>query len=309
MKDPYSVLGTNKAATAEEIKKAYRDLAKKHHPDLNPNDKNADKKFKEVSAAYALLSDADKKARFDRGEIDVFGNPTGFGGGFGARGAAGGRSGKRKTSFNMDDLGFDPNDLFNEIFGNRKASQRQQTQSTPKGNDATYTLPITFMEAALGAKKRLTLGTRTLDINIPVGSEDGQTLRLKGQGDRSEFVGGTTGDALIKLKLDNTHLFYTRKGNDIYCDLPITLQEAVLGDVVTVPTLHGNVSLKIPSGANTGLTMRLKGKGIQKEPSIGDQYIKLKVVLPDVHDKDLVNFVKKWAGSHNYDPRKKEGLI
>ena len=208
----------------------------------------------------------------------------------------------------MDDLGFDPNDLFNEIFGNRKSSQRQQTQNTPKGSDASYTLPITFMEAALGAKKRLTLGTRTLDINIPVGSEDGQTLRLKGQGDRSEFVGGITGDALIKLKLDNTHPHYTRKGSDIYCDLPITLQEAVLGDVVTVPTLHGNVSLKIPAGANTGLTMRLKGKGIQKEP-VGDQYIKLKVVLPETPDKDLINFVKKWAGSHSYDPRKKEGLI
>ena len=306
MKDPYGVLGVNKSASAEEIKKAYRDLAKKHHPDLNPNDAKADTKFKEVSAAYALLSDSDKKARFDRGEIDAFGNPTGFGGG-GFRGATANRGGgKRKTSFNMDDLGFDPNDLFNEIFGNRKSSAQQRTNASPIGSDSHYTLPVTFVEAALGAKKRLALAGRTLDINIPAGSEEGQTLRLKGQGERSEFAGGIAGDALIKLKVDDTHPYFMRKGNDIYCDVPITLQEAVLGDVVTVPTLQGNVSVKVPVGSNTGLVMRLRGKGIPKEGATGDHYIKLKVVLPDVQDKYLVNFVKKWASSHAYDPRKKE---
>jgi DnaJ-class molecular chaperone len=302
MKDPYSVLSVGKSAPAEEIKKAYRDLAKKHHPDLNPNDAKADTKFKEVSAAYALLSDADKKARFDRGEIDAFGNPTVF------RGASSNKGTKRKTSFNMDDLGFDPNDLFNEIFGSRKSSTQQKPSAMPKGADGSYILPVTFLEAALGAKKRLVVAGRSLDVTIPAGSEDGQVLRLKGQGERSEFVGGIAGDALIKLKVDDSHPYFIRKGKDIYCDVPISLQEAVLGDVVTVPTLQGHVSLKIPAGSNTGLVMRLRGKGIRKDDVAGDHYIKLKVVLPDAHDKELVNFVKKWAFSHSYDPRKKEFL-
>jgi DnaJ-class molecular chaperone len=305
MKDPYGVLGVNKSASAEEIKKAYRDLAKKHHPDLNPHDPKAATTFKEVSAAYALLSDADKKARFDRGEIDAFGNPTGFGGG-GFRGTTPNRGGKRRTSFNMDDLGFDPNDLFDEFFGNRKSSTQQKKNATPKGADSSYTLSITFVEAALGTKKRLTLAGRALDITIPAGSEDGQTLRLKERGEPSTFIGGIAGDALIKLKVEDTHPYFVRKGNDIYCDVPITLQEAVLGDVVTVPTLQGSVSVKVPAGSNTGLVMRLRGKGIPKESTTGDHYIKLKVVLPDAQDKDLVSFVKKWGDSHPYDPRKKE---
>ncbi len=302
MRDPYSVLGIAKSSSVEDIKKAYRKMAKECHPDLHPGDAAMEKKFKETSAAYALLSDPEKRRKYDAGEIDTFGNPKGFASGFNphdfSRRSNAGGSGRR---FNIDDLGFDPQDLFNEIFGGRR---NQQQRGGQRGADQQYSVSVTFTEAAGGARKRVTLHNRkTLEINIPAGSEDGQILRLKGQGGAG-LQGGDAGDALIKIVLE-THPLFSRRNKDIYLDLPVGLHEAVLGATVNVPTIDGSVALKIPAASNSDTLLRLKGKGIG---GVGDQFVRLKIVMPEKLDGELQGFVKKWADKHAYDPRRKFGL-
>jgi len=321
MKDPYQTLGVARGANAAELKRAYRKLAKKLHPDVNPGDAKIEQRFKEVSQAYGILGDAKKRAQFDRGEIDASGQQTGWGGGArqggwggGARqggwgggaprGGAGAGQGGRHRPF---DFGADLNveDIVSELFGARGRGRRGRQ----RGADVSYTAPIGFLDAATGAKKRIRLSDgKVLEMKIPPGTEDRQTLRLKGQGMAGEG-GAAAGDAYVEVHIE-PHPYFTRKDSDIHIELPMTLQEAVLGATVQVPTVHGKVSMKIPAGSNTGATLRLKGKGTRdrKSGTKGDQYVKLKLALPDKPDAELKDFIERWAKTHDYDPRRKAGM-
>jgi DnaJ-class molecular chaperone len=284
MRDPYQVLGVAKTASAEEIKKKYRQLAKKLHPDLNPGNAETAAKFKDVSAAYDLLSDAQKRARYDRGEIDASGAERPDRQYYRAY-AESPQGAKYGSPFEADDL-------FSDLFGKARSGREFKI----RGTDVSYELPVDFIEAAAGAKKRVTMADGTvLDINIPPGTEDRQTLRLKGQG-QPGFGGAEPGDAYIEVHIQ-PHAYFTRKDNDVHLELPVSLGEAVLGGRITVPTIDGDVSMTIPKGANTGTTLRLKGRGIvdRKSKQRGDQYVKLKVVLPEGGDPDLERFVEGWS--------------
>lgn len=302
MKDPYKALGVSKTASAEEIKSAYRKLAKKLHPDLNPGDATVEQRFKEVSQAYAILRDPEKRRRFDRGEIDATGQETAAaraGSGF-YRTYAGGDQGAKYARFDFGPE-FDVEDLFSDLFG-RRTSRR--------GADVSYAIKVDFLEAALGVRKRVRLaGGRTLEVSLNPGTEEGQTLRLKGQG-KPGRGGGRAGDALVHVQV-RPHPFFVRQGRNIHLDLPITLKEAVLGASVQVPTIHGKVAMKIPPGSNSGRTLRLKGKGVPGGAgrAAGDQYVKLTVVLPDKPDAKLKSFVEEWTGAAGDDLRRKSGLV
>jgi len=297
---PYEIIGVAPSASADDIKKAYRKLAKKLHPDLNPGNKKVEQQFKELSAAYDLLSDAAKRARYDRGEIDASGaerpdRPF-------YRRYAEGRAGAKYQDFSIDEDSF-VDDLFSNLF--RQQQRRSERSMHLRGADVTYVAEVDFVEAAVGAKKRLMLTDgKTLDVTIPPGTEDGQTLRLKGQG-LPGTGGGTAGDAYIEVKVA-PHPVFTRQGNDVHVELPVTLPEAVLGATVTAPTIDGPVSLKVPPDSNTGSQLRLKGKGILDRASgrRGDQYVRLKVVLPDRTDPELRAFLEKWSAQHPYSVRR-----
>lgn len=312
MRDPYQILGVSKSATAEEIKSAYRKLAKKLHPDVNPGKKDIEQKFKDVTAAYDLLSDADKRKRFDRGEIDAQGQERGFagdpfggGGGSWRRSASSSGGGDPFAQFG----GGSVEDILAEFMsgarGKRGGGGEGFGGGMGRGQDVTYTLHVAFVDAALGSKQRITLsGGKPLDVTVPPGTEDGHKLRLRGQGQP-----GTTGpgDAIIEIRVD-PHAYFTRKGNDIHLDVPVSVQEALLGASINVPTLDGSVSVKVPKGANTGTTLRLKGKGIPHgKDQHGDMFARLKVVLPEPPSADLTELVEKWAKKNAYDPRKKLG--
>lgn len=304
VRDPYQVLGLARTAGAEEVKQAYRRLAKQYHPDLNPGRADIEQKFKEVSAAYNLLSDAERRARYDRGEIDANGNERAAGGFH--RSHAGGRGGTGDFS------GFDADDLFSDLFGSRRRGAGFGGGSSggakPRGSDISYSVTVSFVEAALGGKRRISLSNgKDLDITIPPGTTDQQKLRLKGQG-----LGGglsAAGDAIVEVHVE-AHPFFTRKDFDIHLEVPVSLPEAVLGATIKVPTLDGQVAVKVPNGSNTGSMLRLKGKGIldPKRRVHGDQYVKLKVVLPDPPDAELASFLEKWAKDRSYDVRRKAGF-
>ena len=306
MKDPYRVLGVDNSASAEVIKAAYRKLAKKLHPDLNPGDPSVELKFKEVSQAHAILGDAEKRRQFDRGEINASGQQTAASGvGAGSyRTYAGGDQGTKYRHFEFGPE-FGAEDLFADLFGRRRAR---------RGADVTYSIKVSFLEAALGARKRIRLAEgRTLDVAIPAGAEDGQSLRLKGQGKPGHGKLGhgraPDGDAFIQMEVA-PHPFFVRDGRDIRLHLPITLKEAVLGGSIQVPTIHGKVAMKVPRGANSGQTLRLKGRGVPagSGKAAGDQYVELTVMLPDNPDKRLEDFVESWPPGEGYDPRRKAGL-
>ena len=298
MKDPYEVLGVKRTASADDIKQAYRRLAKEFHPDLNPDDPIVEQRFKEISHAYSILGDKEKRAKFDAGEINADGSqraPFG-GGGFGGRAGGGGFGG-----FGGDAA----EDIFADLFGRNRSRARTMRM---KGKDVNYSLRVSFLEAARGITRRVNLyDGKSLDVRIPPGTTDGQTLRLKGQG-MPGMGGGEAGDAFIEVQVDS-HRFFERDGNDIFVDVPVTLAEAVLGAKITVPTIHGNVALSIPAGSNSGKTLRLRGKGIQARPGVaGDHFVKLSVVLPDKPDQALVDFVTEWSKDYDYDVRKRAGL-
>ncbi len=302
MRDPYDVLGVTRKASAEEIKQAYRKLAKKLHPDLNPGNKKAEQSFKEVSAAYDLLSDSQKKARFDRGEIDASGAERAPEQPF-YKTYAEADQGARYRRFEGEDSPF-ADDLFADLFG---AGTRQRFRA--RGLDVPYSLEVDFLEAANGAKKRVTLAEgKTLDVTVPPGTEDGRTLRLKGQG-QPGLGGGPAGDAFIEIRV-RPHPFFRREGRDIHVELPVSLGEAVLGGTVNLPTVDGKVSLKIPPGSNSGTVLRLRGKGVASPATRqrGDQLVTLRVVLPDQPDAELKEFIERWSQAHPYDPRAKAGL-
>ncbi|HMO28069.1 J domain-containing protein [Enterovirga sp.] len=296
MRDPYEVLGVARTATAAEIQKAYRGLAKKLHPDLNPGDKAAEEKFKEVAGAYDLLGDAEKRRRFDAGEIDAAGAEKPQYRYY--RDFAAEDDGHAYTS----NAGFadfaEADDAFAELL-----RRGQRARANRRGADLHYRLPIEFSESIAGATKRLTLPEGgTLDVKIPPGMLDGQVLRLKGKGAPGAGTGGP-GDALIEVEVLPDPRF-TREGDDITLELPVSLAEAILGGRVIVPTPTGEVSMAVPKGSNTGTRLRLKGKGApRREGGHGDQYVKLKVVLPKSPDPELEEFVAKWSQGKDHNPR------
>ncbi|MEX0300339.1 MAG: DnaJ C-terminal domain-containing protein [Kordiimonas sp.] len=318
MNDLYTQLGISKSATQDEVKKAYRKLAKKLHPDHNKNDQAIADKFKEVSAAYAILGDANQRAQYDRGEIDENGNqkaPSGFGSGFGG---GFGRGGNTRRAYNRrnSDFGFeDAEDMFSEFFsfsGKRGAKPKQaqnpyKTSGRSKGLDINYQITVGFEESITGGTRRLRLNDgRNVDIKIPSGIQDGQIIRLAKQG--GPGIGGAPkGDALVEIQVA-PHPYYKREGNDILLDLPISLSEAVLGGDIQVPTPSGKLTIRIPRNASSGKRLRLKDKGVKRKDTKGHMYVKLIVNMPGERDLELEKLIKGWGKNNGDDLRKKAGL-
>lgn len=295
MTSPYEVLGVAPSASADEIQKAYRKLAKKLHPDLNPGDKSAEDRFKEVAGAYDLLSDAEKRRRYDAGEIDETGAerpPQQF-----YRDYAGSDFGRYSSDAGFSDFA-GGDDAFADLF-RRSAHAR----ANRRGQDMLYRLAISFADSITGGSHRLTLpGGGTLNVNIPAGIVDGQTLRLKGKGGPGTGKGGA-GDALIEIEVRPDSRF-TRDGDDITIELSISLHEAVLGGKVRVPTPTGDVTMTVPAGSNSGSTLRLKGKGAPRPGGgRGDELVKLRIMLPKPADPELEAFVKAWEAGKTHNPR------
>ena len=305
MRDPYQILGLDRTADEAAIKAAYRKLAKKHHPDLHPGDSKAAERFQELNNANDLLSDPERRARFDRGEIDAEGHEVpprgGFyrdfhggpggtpGGGFRYPGGHGGPQG--------DAAGFTEDDIASFFARHFNAGGQGPNMRAP-GADLHYALTLGFLDAANGTARRVQLPDgRALDVKIPAGIQDGHTIRLKGQG-RPGMGGGPAGDALIDVAVA-PHPFLHRQGDDVIIDLPVTLQEAVLGASVSVPTIKGHVKLTIPPGSGDGTRLRLRGRGIKE----GHQYVVLKVAVPPGDEPALAEFLRGWTPEHSVNPR------
>ncbi len=297
-KDPYATLGVAKGASEDVLKKAYRKLAKELHPDRNKDNAKATERFKTVSSAYALLSDPETRAKFDRGEIDGDGNPRGFD----PRSQGGGQTGPGGMRFEM---GGDIGDIFSDLFNMGGRAGRGQQRGgfegfgggrgqAPKGANVEYRLNVPFEAAALATPQRLSLRSgKTIDVKIPAGFSDGNQIRLAGQGDAGP---GGNGDAIITLKT-GTHATFTRDGDDIRVDLPVHLKEAVLGAKVKAPTVEGSVMVSVPAGASSGKTLRLRGRGFtRKDGTRGDQLVTLMIAIPE-NDTDLRKFVEGWKAS------------
>ena len=307
MSDPYSLLGVSRSASEADIKSAYRKLAKELHPDRNKDNPNASERFSKVTQAYDLLSDKDKRAKFDRGEIDADGNPAmpfGMGGGYGGGGFGGARPGGANGYSSRDFQGFgggeemDLSDLFEGLFGRGgpspgagpgaqrggRAGFRQPPPPPPKkGADIRYKLSVPFVDAATRAKQRITLADgKTIDLTLPEGVEDGTTMRLKGKG---QAGAGGNGDGIVVIDIA-PHPFFYRDGDDVRVDLPIRLDEAVNGGKIKVPTVDGNVMLTVAAGSSSGKVLRMKGKGFSKKGGgRGDQLVTLEIHLPaDIAD-------------------------
>jgi len=302
MADPYSILGVARGAAEADIKKSYRTLAKTHHPDRNKDNPKAADKFAEITRAYDLLMDKDKRARFDRGEIDGDGNPTNpfGGGGFGG----GGRGGQQGGGFEFNSEGGDFGDIFEGIFGGgRRAAggggggfggfgRGGRAGPPPKGANVAYRLAVGFIDAATLAPQRITLQDgKTIDLKLTAGVETGTQMRLSGKGQPGA---GGAGDAIVTVEV-KSHPFYTRDGDNVRLDLPITIDEAVKGAKVRVPTVDGPVMLGVPAGSSSGKTLRLKGRGFTgKTGQRGDQLVTLMIDVP-VDDAALNDFLESWT--------------
>jgi DnaJ-class molecular chaperone len=306
--DPYTTLGVARTATEADIKKAYRKLAKELHPDRNKDNPKASEKFSQVTQAYDLLNDKDKRARFDRGEIDGDGNPAapfGFGGG-------GPQGGFRPGSeFGGGDGGGDFSDLFDGLFGGGRRggggfSGGFGARPQPKGANVAYRLAVPLTDAVILSPQRITLGDgKTIDLKLPAGVETGTQMRLSGKGQPGP---GGAGDAIVTIEIE-PHRFFTRTGDDLRLDLPVSLSEAVLGASIRVPTADGAVMLTVPKGSSSGKILRLKGKGFHKKGAggRGDQLVTLMVDLP-VDDDALVEFVQGWKDRDQRNPRGNMGV-
>jgi DnaJ-class molecular chaperone len=314
MRDPYEVLGVSKGASEAEVKKAFRALAKKHHPDKHAGDAAAQKRFQEISAAYDILGDKDKRAQFDAGAIGNDGNPKGFdprqGGGFrqgspfGFGAAPGG--GNRDFHFSFDDAGGgETGSSFEDLLaGMMGGGARRGQPRAARGEDFSAAVTVSLAEAVAGGTRRVIMANgEQIDVKIPTGVKDGQTIRVKGRGGAGRG-GAPNGDVLLQVAVA-PHPFITRDGNDLRMDLPVTLKEAVAGGKVTVPTLSGALALTVPAGSNTGSVLRLKGKGVSAhgKEDAGDLYVRLVIFLPEAPDAALKAFVEGWQAS--YDPRAK----
>jgi DnaJ-class molecular chaperone len=301
MKDPYETLGVQRSATDQEIKDAFKKLARKFHPDLHPGDKEAEAKFKEISAANDLLKDKEKRRRFDAGEIDASGaeRPQ-------ERFYRDFADGPAYASHAAQD-GFASNAELEEFLARVFAGREERSRGSfrARGQDVSYVLPVSFLDVANGAVRTLTLPEgKTLQVTIPEGAEDLQMLRLKGQG-MPGFGGGVAGDAYVELHVE-PHPFFRRKDDNIHVEVPVTLKEAVLGARIEVPTIGGPVTVTVPKGSNTGTTLRLRERGIRNRTSgqRGHQLITLKVVLPETEEPDLATFLETWQPKGDQDPRK-----
>jgi DnaJ-class molecular chaperone len=329
MRDPYQILGVRREASAPDIKSAYRKLAKKLHPDANKTDPTAAARFAELNAAYEILGDEDKRKAFDRGEIDAEGKPRfhgfeGFGGRAGGGGAgfesfSWGPDGFRRAGGARGGAGFRGfgggggiDDLLKEVFGGgmgaagargtRGGFQQEDFAQAGASRDVTAAVTITLSEAAKGTSRRVRLGSgKDVEVKIPGGLADGQTIRLKGQGLQSGA--GTAGDALITVSIA-PHPTFRREGNDLRLDLPVTLYEATLGGKVRVPTLGGAVELAIPPGTNGGRVFRLRGKGFPGKDGTGDLLATVRLMLPEKADEAFADLMHEWRERRPYDPRK-----
>ncbi len=294
MKDPYETLGVARTADDAAIRAAYRKLAKTHHPDVNPDKPGAAVRFGEISAANELLSDKDKRARFDRGEIDAEGREVHQQRQY-YRDTAGQERYNPAGGFSQEDL----ESFFSQQFG--QAGRRSDWGATGRvrpGRDMQYSLTVSFVDAASGTTRRLALPDgKTLDVRIPPGTEDGHVLRLRGQGGPGHN-GAPAGDALIEIAVAPDPRFH-RDGDDIVTDIPVSLKEAVLGTSLEVPTIHGPVKVSVPAGSGTGTRLRLRGKGIRQ----GHQFVQLQVVLPPGDEPELAEFLRTWTPKGTVNPR------
>ena len=304
--DPYKTLGVKREASADEIRRAYRKLAKKNHPDLNPGNKPAEERFKAIASAYDLLSDPEKRARYDRGEIDAAGQERPeqqfyrrYAEGSEGRRYQGGGPGEPEFGAGFpEDLG----DILGDFFRSRGGAG-QGEPIRMRGRDQAYQLTVDFLDAVNGATRRITMPDgKELDVTIPPGIDDGQTLRLRGQGGAG-VSGGPPGDALIEIHV-TPHPLFRREGRDVHVELPVTLQEAVLGARVEAPTPRGSVTMTIPKHSDTGTRLRLRGRGVAahgRQPA-GDEYVTLKVVVGQP-DEALEEFLRHWKPRNPADPR------
>jgi DnaJ-class molecular chaperone len=313
-RDPYLELGVPRSASQDDVRKAFRKLAKQFHPDANQNDPTAEEKFKRVSSAFDILGDPDKRKKFDRGEIDADGREqhAGFGGGspFGPGGASSGRYRPGPGSPGFE--GVDINDVFGDMFGDRGRAGPGGGAGRAgfgfggggRGADLRAHLDIDIEEAIRGGKKRIVFSDgRTLEISIPKGAQDGQTLRLKGQG-----AGGRAGpgDALCEIGI-KPHPLYRREGDMLHMDLPVSVPDAVLGGKVDAPTPDGPVTLTVPKGSNSGAQLRLKGRGfINARGQRGDLMARLIVTLPDAVDPALERIAESWRKERPYSPKRRQ---
>ncbi len=326
MSDPYATLGVSRTASEKDIKSAYRKLAKQLHPDRNKDNPQAAEKFSKVTNAYDLLSDKDKRAQFDRGEIDAEGNPTnpfaGMGAGMGGGGFRSGAGAGPQGGFRAEDFqgfsqeGVDLGDIFEGLFGGgsggRRAGgpdtggfgQRRRPPPPPrKGADIGYRLRVPFVDAATRKDQRITLSDgKTIDLKLPAGVEDGTQMRLKGKGEQGP---GGAGDGLVTISVDK-HKFFRREGDDVRMDLPLTLDEALNGARVKCPTVDGTVMLTIKPGTDGGTVMRLKGKGFSKKNGTrGDQLVTLEIQMPE-DISELAKRLEGWQDTGN--PRAELGV-
>lgn len=315
MADPYTILGVARGASEKDIKSAYRKLAKECHPDRNADNPKAAERFSEITRAYDLLSDKDKRARFDRGEIDIDGNPSmGFGGGGGFGGGFGG-NGQRGHGGGFEGFGggegIDIGDIFDGLFGGRGGMGAgmgggPRGRAAPKGANVQYKLGVSLPDAATRATQRITLSDgKTIDLKLPAGVEDGTQMRLAGKGEPGP---GGAGDAIVVIHIQ-PHPWFKRDGDNLRLDLPITLDEAVRGAKVKVPTAEGAVMLTVAPGTSSGKTLRLKDKGMtRKDGTRGDQLITIEVQLPDAGSEDAAELARRldgWQDTRN--PRSRMG--
>jgi DnaJ-class molecular chaperone len=314
-RDPYQELGVLRTASADDIRKAFRKLAKENHPDTNPGNKAAEERFKKVSAAFDIVGDAEKRKKFDAGEIDADGRERGFGGYGGGQGGHGGpwgqQGGAQQGAYRTEGFeNVDLSDLFGDILGRGRGAGPRGGQgfggggfAAMRGADVRARLDIDLEEAILGGKKRIAFSDgRTLDVTIPKGASDGQTLRLKGQGQEGR---GGAGDALIELKI-RPHPVFRIEGADLVMDLPVSVPDAVLGGKVEAPTPEGAVQLTVPKGANSGQRLRLKGRGLSDSSGRrGDLFARLAVTLPETPDETLITFAEDWRKERPYAPKRR----